>query len=116
MLDLDAHGLRCPHDGFADRLQRHVLAIRIRLLDLGDLVNVLGRHGARDLVARVPTPGLQARCFLQKVGCGRGFHHEIEGVVLVGRHHDRHGHVRFDMLRPRVEVLAERHEVEPMLS
>ncbi len=82
MSDLDTQGLCSPHDGLADHLQWHVLAIEIWLLDLSGFINMLGSHGSCDLVAYVLVAWLQ-HCFIQEVGSRGGFHNEVEGIVLV---------------------------------
>lgn len=107
--DLNAHGISGADDGFADGRQGHVLAIRVGLLDLGDLVNVLQRQSAHRNVSRPAAAGLDPGGLLQVPGDGRRLDGELEGVILEGRDGHRHGSVWLVLLRPSVEVLAEGH-------
>lgn len=113
--NLNPHSVGGPNDGLANRLQGHVLAIGVGLLDLGDLVDVLKRDGGGHLVARPATAGLDPSGLLEVPCYGGGLDCELEGVVLEGCDGHGHGRVGLVLLGSCVEVLAERHQVQPIL-
>jgi len=60
--------------------------------------------------------GLHPSSLLQVPRHRRRLHGELERVVLVRRYRHGHGSFRLELLRTRVEVLAERHQVQPVLT
>lgn len=63
-----------------------------------------------------PAPLLQTRRLLEVPRDRRRPDGELEGVVLEGRDDDGHGGVGLVLLGPGVEILAEGHQIEPVLT
>lgn len=114
--NLNPHGIGGPNDGLANGLQGHVLAIRVRLFHLGNLVDMLESYGRGDLVARSAAAGLDPGCLLDVPGDRGGLHDELEGVVLKSGDGNGHGCVGLVLLCAGIKVLAEGHQVQPVLS
>ena len=110
------HAIRSPNDRLGNGLERHVLQIMVVLLHLCDLVHVLQRQRRRRHVTGAPAAGFYSGGLLQVPRHRRRFHGELERVVLERRYRHRHGRVGFVLLGARVEVLAERHQVQTVLT
>lgn len=92
-----------------------MLARGVGLLDLGDLVDMSDGDGRGDYVAGAAAAGFDAGGLLEEPGDGGRLDNELEGIVLVGGDGDGHGCVGLVLLGARIEVLAEGHQVEPVL-
>lgn len=114
--NLNSHAIRSADNGLTNGLQRHVLAIRIGLLDFSDLVNVLEGERGGDHVAWAAAPGVDPGGFLQVPSDRRRLDGELEGVVLESRNGDGHGCVGLVLLGPGIEIFAERHKIQPILT
>lgn len=93
-----------------------MLARDVGLLDLGDLVDVAEGEGGRNYVTGTLATKLETGSLLEEPGNWGRFDDELEGVVLVGGNGDGHGGVGLVLLGARVEVFAEGHQVESVLS
>lgn len=114
--NLNPHRIGGPNDGLTNGLQGHVLAIRVRLFNLGNLVDMLKSYGGGHLVARSAATGLDPGGLLDVPGDRGGLHDELEGIVLEGGDGNGHGCVGLVLLRTGIKVLAEGHQVQPVLS
>lgn len=110
------HSISSPDDGLANTLKGHVLTIRIRLLNLGNLVNMFDGQRGGDHVTWTAATRLDAGSLLQVPRNGGRLHNELEGVVFEGSYGDGHGGVGLVLLGSSVEVLAEGHQIEPVLT
>src|SRR5579871_877837 len=111
---LNAHGaggtLNHAHRGF-DRVAVQVLHLLLR-----NLLDLRLRYGTDRLAARCFRSGRKLRRLLQKIGNRRRPEFEGEGFVLVYGDGDGNWHPLLHLLRLRVEILAELHDVEPALA
>src|SRR5690606_17059995 len=113
-LDLDAHGAggagNHGHCGF------NVISVEILHLLFGDVTKLSLRDGASAILARQLGAGLEVERLLDEIGHRRLLHLESEALVGIGGNHGRNGRTLFQLLRGRIEGLAEFHDVEAALT
>ena len=67
-------------------------------------------------MARAAAPRLDPGGFLQVPCDRRRLYGELKGIVLESRNGDGHGCVRLVLLSPGIEILAESHQIQPVLT
>lgn len=109
LLNLNPHGIGSTNNGLRNGLERHVLTVRIALLDLGDLVHVLEGECGGGHVTRAAAAVLDSGRLLEVPRDGGRLDRELEGVVCKRGYGHGHGGFGLVFLGPGVEVLAESH-------
>lgn len=114
--NFNPHRSSSPNDGLTNTLQRHVLTVRIRLLHFRYLVNMFQRHRRRRHVPGSAATRLNTRRLFQVPSNRRRLDGELERVVFESRNRDGHRRLWLVLLRAGIEVLAECHQIEPVLT
>src|SRR5216684_2999798 len=110
---LDTHGAGRAFHHAHGRVDRP--AIEILELLLGNLAHLRLAHRADGAASRGLCAAVDVRRLLEKIGHRRGPHLEREGAILVDRDDHRDRCVLLQILRLRIERLAELHDVEAAL-
>src|SRR5262249_20513825 len=105
------HRPRSAGHGLDGRFER--VAVEIGHLQLGDLLDLLGGHGADLVLVRLRRSLRDVRGALQQHRRGRRFGDEAVGPIRIHGDDDRDDQA-FILRRPRVEVLAEVHDVHAL--
>src|SRR5260370_18542345 len=92
------------------------MAVEVRHLLLGGLLDLLLGHPADDLRADRLGARFDARGLLEEIAHRRGLGDEYEATVLEHGDDHRNRHTGFHLLRTRVELLAEFHDVDALLA
>src|SRR5260370_29812886 len=92
------------------------MAVEVRHLLLGGLLDRLLGRPADDLRADRLGARFDARGLLEEIAHRRGLGDEYEATVLEHGDDHRNRHAGFHLLRTRVELLAELHDVDALLT
>src|SRR6266508_4522977 len=111
--DLETHRARRALDHAHRRLDR--LAVQVHDLLLGDLADLRLAHRTDGAATRSLRAAVDLGRLLEKIGHRRRAHLEGERAVLINRDDDRYRRVLLQVLRLRIERLAELHDVEAAL-
>src|SRR6266436_891744 len=111
---LEAHRAGRAHHLGHCRLDR--IAVEIRHLLLGDLLDLLLGHPADDLRADRLGARFDTGRLLEEVADRRGLGDEDETTILEHGDDHRNRHTGFRLLRTRVELLTEFHDVDALLT
>src|SRR6185437_8258086 len=113
-LHVDTHAARAAGDGAHGGLQ--IGSGEIRLLGLRDLLELLAADLADLGGVRRAAALLDADRLTDQHGRGRRLHDEGEAAVAVDRDDHRNGKPLLELLGLRVELLAELHDVDALLT
>lgn len=114
--NFNPHSVSSPNNGLRNTLQWHVLAIRVRLLNFRHLINMFKRQRLGHHVPRPAATGLDPCRFFKVPRNWRRLNSELERVFFERSNRHRHRRVWLVLLCSGIEILAESHQIESILT